>query len=67
MSRIIKYAGIGVTALALAGMTAWELAEYYTNAFLKDIADLNIKEPHTWCKATDHIALTVQLAVCQCF
>lgn len=37
------------------GKTAWEIAEFYTEAFKHDIADLNIKEPHIWCKATDHI------------
>ncbi|MES3008965.1 MAG: cysteine--tRNA ligase [Pseudomonadota bacterium] len=37
------------------GMTAWEIAELYTQAFKKDLGHLHIKEPHVWCRATDHI------------
>ena len=37
------------------GKTVWQIAEFYTNAFLKDIKKLNIKTPTTICKATDHI------------
>lgn len=37
------------------GKTAWEIAKYYTHAFLKDMKALNLLEPTTWCKATDHI------------
>lgn len=37
------------------GKTAWEIAEFYTAAFKKNITDLHIQEPHIWCKATDHI------------
>jgi len=37
------------------GMTAWELAEFYTNAFQADLEKLNVKAPSIWCKATDHI------------
>lgn len=37
------------------GMSAWELADYYTQAFQRDLARLNILEPARWCKATDHI------------
>ena len=40
---------------AREGKTAWEIAEFYTDAFKNDLADLNILEPHVWCKATDHI------------
>ena len=38
------------------GKTAWEIAEIYTRAFEQDIKMLNIREPHVWCRATDHIA-----------
>jgi cysteinyl-tRNA synthetase len=41
--------------------TVWEIADYYTKAFKKDIKDLNIKEPATWCKATDHIKEQIEL------
>jgi len=37
------------------GKTAWEIAEFYTDAFKQDMQDLNILEPTVWCKATDHI------------
>lgn len=37
------------------GMTAWELAELYAEAFKEDLVHLNILTPHVWCKATDHI------------
>jgi len=37
------------------GMSAWELAELYTQAFQQNLLDLNITVPHIWCKATDHI------------
>lgn len=37
------------------GMTAWELAQLYTDAFQNDLKRLNILDPDLWCKATDHI------------
>ena len=37
------------------GKTAWEIADLYTQAFQSDIAQLNIIDPSTWCRATDHI------------
>ncbi len=43
------------------GKTAWDIAEYYTRAFKKDIARLNILEPDIWVKATDTI--TEQIAL----
>ncbi|MBI5958037.1 MAG: cysteine--tRNA ligase [Chloroflexi bacterium] len=46
------------------GMTAWQIAELYTQEFQKDLARLNIKEPSVWCKATDHIQ--EQINVIQC-
>ena len=35
--------------------TAWEIAEFYTKAFKKDLVSLNIINPDVFCKATDHI------------
>lgn len=35
--------------------SAWEIAEFYTEAFKRDIRKLNIIEPDIWCKATEHI------------
>jgi cysteinyl-tRNA synthetase len=38
---------------AREGKSAWDIADYYTGAFKKDIAHLNILEPDIWVKATD--------------
>lgn len=46
------------------GLTAWEIAERYTQAFLEDFRSLNILEPEVWCKATDHIP--EQIAMIEC-
>jgi len=35
--------------------TVWEIADFYTNEFKKDIGLLSIEEPNIWCKATDYI------------
>ncbi len=37
------------------GKTAWDIAEFYTQAFLKDLNRLNILPPKKLVKATDHI------------
>lgn len=37
------------------GKTAWEVAAFYTEAFLTDMKALNNLPPHILCKATDHI------------
>ena len=37
------------------GLTAWKLAEFYTEAFRRDLDRLNVIPPSLWCKATDHI------------
>ena len=39
--------------------TPWEIAEYYTGAFLRDIAELNIEEPEIIPKATDHVGIMI--------
>lgn len=36
--------------------SAQEIAEFYFQAFKKDLKKLNIIEPSIWCKATEHIA-----------
>jgi cysteinyl-tRNA synthetase len=46
------------------GQTAWQIAEFYTQAFRDDLQRLNILEPTVWCRATDHIA--EQIALIQC-
>jgi len=40
---------------AREGKSVWDIAQFYTDAFQKDITRLNILEPSIWCKATDHI------------
>src|SRR5512147_254632 len=37
------------------GLSAWQMAEQYTQAFKDDLRRLNIHEPTVWCRATDHI------------
>jgi cysteinyl-tRNA synthetase len=37
------------------GMSVWEIAEFFANAFFEDTAKLNIRQPTVVCKATDHI------------
>jgi cysteinyl-tRNA synthetase len=38
------------------GMSAWEMADHYAEAFKQDLESLNAETPSLWCKATDHIA-----------
>ncbi|MFA5184134.1 MAG: cysteine--tRNA ligase [Patescibacteria group bacterium] len=40
---------------AREGKNAWEIADFYWQAFRRDLSSLNIKEPTIWCKATDSI------------
>jgi cysteinyl-tRNA synthetase len=37
------------------GKTVWEVAEFYTKAFIEDMAHLNLLHPTVVLKATDHI------------
>jgi cysteinyl-tRNA synthetase len=37
------------------GKTAWEIAQLYTDAFIDDMARLNMEMPSVLCRATDHI------------
>lgn len=41
--------------------SVWDIAEFYTQAFKKNLEDLNILEPNIWCKATDHIPEQIDL------
>jgi len=43
------------------GKTAWEIADFYFEAFKKDLVALNIIMPTTWCKATDNIPEQIAL------
>jgi cysteinyl-tRNA synthetase len=42
-------------ASAKSAKSPWELSEFYTQEFRKDLHRLNIMPPSVWCKATDHI------------
>lgn len=41
--------------------TAWEITEFYTQAFKNDLKRLNIKEPNIWVKATETIKDQIDL------
>ncbi len=41
--------------------TVWQVAEFYTKAFKKDLKRLNIKEPNIWIKASDTIKEQIAL------
>ncbi len=43
------------------GKTAWEVAEFYTKAFLEDFKLLNLTGPEVFAKATDHIKEQIEL------
>ncbi len=43
------------------GRSAWEIAEYYTREFKKDMDHLNLLQPDIWCRATDTIPDQIQL------
>ena len=49
------------TGASREGKSAWEIAEYYTEAFRKDISRLNILKPNLWCRATDTIPEQIAL------
>lgn len=43
------------------GKTAWEIADFYTETFKRDVAVLNIIPPDLWAKATDYIEEQINL------
>ncbi len=43
------------------GRSVWDVAQAYTDAFFQDTDRLNIRRPHTACKATDHISEMIDL------
>ncbi|MCD4825602.1 MAG: cysteine--tRNA ligase [Phycisphaerae bacterium] len=59
VGHLVSDADEGEDKMALGaareGKTVWELAEFYLQAFQRDIGRLNILEPSVWCKATDEI------------
>ena len=47
---------------AREGKSAWDIADFYTQAFKKDMRHLNILAPDVWVKATDTIPEQIALA-----
>lgn len=43
------------------GMSVWDIAQFYTDAFFRDVERLNIRRPHVVCRATDHIGDMIAL------
>ncbi|PIR17457.1 MAG: cysteine--tRNA ligase [Elusimicrobia bacterium CG11_big_fil_rev_8_21_14_0_20_64_6] len=46
---------------AREGKSAWDIAKFYTEAFLSDCKELNLLPADILCKATDHIAEQIAL------
>ncbi len=44
-----------------SGKTAWEIADFYTQAFKEDLQRLNLIFPDIFCKATDNIPEQIQM------
>ena len=41
--------------------SVWDIAEFFAEAFFRDLAKLNVESPEVVCKATDHIADMIDL------
>ena len=41
--------------------TAWDIAQFYTDAYIADYRALRLTEPKAWVKATDHISEQIAL------
>jgi cysteinyl-tRNA synthetase len=50
-----------IVAMRREGKTALEIADFYTQAFLRDLNRLNIKPAHHYPKATEHIAEQIKM------
>lgn len=48
----------------LSGKSVWDIAEFYTNAFLNDIKRMNIIPPEKYTKATDYIKQQIDMVKC---
>jgi len=49
------------TGAAREGKSVWDIAAFYTEKFMADVAALNILQPDLWPKATDHIPQMIAL------
>lgn len=47
-----------------SGKSVWDIAEFYTNAFLNDIKRMNIIPPDKYTKATDYIKQQIDMVKC---
>ncbi len=65
VGHLTSDADLGEDKMLLAALrekkSVWDVAQYYTETFMKDIALLNIIAPTILCKATDHIAQQIEL------
>jgi cysteinyl-tRNA synthetase len=65
VGHLVSDADEGEDKMALGarreGKTVWEIAQFYWDAFRQDLQRLNIREPHVWCRATEHIAEQIDL------
>ena len=50
-----------IVAMKREGKSGYEIAEFYTSAFKKDLETLNIKPANMYPKATDHIAEQIEM------
>ena len=49
-------------AAAREAKTIWDVAKFYTEAFMNDVAALNIRAPSRWSVATDHVQEMIAFA-----
>ena len=65
VGHLVSDADEGEDKMALGarreGKSVGEIAEFYWQAFRKDMRRLNLLEPDVWCKATEHIAEQIEL------
>ncbi|HUT02129.1 MAG TPA: cysteine--tRNA ligase [Phycisphaerae bacterium] len=65
VGHLVSDADEGEDKMALGvrreGKSVWDLADFYWQAFRRDLKRLNILEPDVWCKATDHIAQQIAM------
>jgi cysteinyl-tRNA synthetase len=47
-----------------SGKSVWDIAEFYTDAFLSDIKRMNIIPPYKYTKATDYISQQIDMVKC---
>ncbi|MCH6561879.1 MAG: cysteine--tRNA ligase [Myxococcales bacterium] len=43
------------------GLSAWDIADKWTQVFKRDLEKLNVLPPDVWCKATEHIPEQIEM------